>query len=67
MRFQRILKQFIVDASAACDPNKLSLLQTNQVRIRTNLYNGLTDVLQLGGVTLGEVRMDNSLTIKLCF
>jgi len=46
MRSQRLFQPFVVDAWAACNQNKLSWLQTNQARIRTDLYNSLADVVQ---------------------
>jgi len=55
MRSQRLFQQFVVDAWAACDQNKLNWLRTNQAKLRTDLYNGLADVLQQGDVNPEEV------------
>jgi len=55
MRSQRLFQQFVVDAWAACDQNKLSWVRTNQARIRTDFYNCLADVLQQGDVNMGKV------------
>ena len=55
MRSQRLFQQFVVDAWAVCDQNKLGWLRSNQSRIRADLYNGLADVLRRGGVNLSEV------------
>jgi len=55
MRSQRLFQQFVVDAWAACDQNKLNWLRTNQAKLRTDLYNGLADVLQQGDVNAHEV------------
>ena len=55
LRGQRLLQQFVVDAWAICDQNKLNWLQSNQARLRTDLYNGLQDVLGQDDVNLEEV------------
>ena len=55
MRSQRLFQQFVVDAWAVCDQNKLSWFRSNQARIRADLYNGLADVLRQGDVNLSEV------------
>jgi hypothetical protein len=55
MRSQRLFQQFVVDAWAVCDQHKLFWFQSNQPRIRADLYNGLADVLRQGDVNLSEV------------
>ena len=55
MRSQRLFQQFVVDAWAACDQNKLNWLRTNQAKIRTDLYNGLADSLHRGDKYMDEV------------
>ena len=44
----------MVDARTACDQNKLNWLQTNQGKIRTDLYNGLADALRRGDENMDE-------------
>ena len=55
MRSQRLFQQFVVDAWAACDQNKLSWLRNNQAKLRGALYNGLANVLQQGDINPEEV------------
>ncbi|KAH0614326.1 uncharacterized protein H6S33_006212 [Morchella sextelata] len=40
---QRLFQQYLVDAWAVCDQNKLNWLRLNQANIRADLYNGLAD------------------------
>ena len=40
-----LFQQYIVDAWAVCDQNKLLWLRTNQSRFGSDLYNGLADAL----------------------
>jgi len=47
---QRLLQQFVVDAWAVFDQNKLAWLKTYQENIRAELYNRLADVLEAGDV-----------------
>lgn len=42
----RLFQQYVADAWASCDLNKLDWLRTNQATIRADLYNGLADSLQ---------------------
>ena len=42
---QRLFQQYIVDAWAVCDQNKLLWLRTNESRFRSELYNSLADAL----------------------
>ena len=42
---QRLFQQYVVDAWASCDQNKLSWLYSHQKNIRADAYNGLTDVV----------------------
>ena len=55
MRSQRLFQQFVVDAWAVVDQSKLSWFKFNQARIRTDLYNGLADILDQGDMNLSEV------------
>ena len=50
---QRLFQQFVVDAWAVCDQNKLAWLKSHQENIRSELYNGLADVLVTDDVDLG--------------
>ena len=43
---QRLFQQYLVDAWASCDLNKLQWLRENQKTIRAELYNGLADSLR---------------------
>jgi hypothetical protein len=52
---QRLFQQFVVDAWAVCDQNKLAWLRSHQASIRADLYNGLADVLEAGDVNLAQV------------
>ena len=45
----------MVDAWAVVDQSQLSWFKFNQARIRTDLYNGLADVLDQGDMNLSEV------------
>ena len=42
---QRLWQQYLVDAWAVCDQNKLEWLRHNQSNLRADLYNGLADAL----------------------
>jgi len=42
---QRLFQQYVVDAWACCDQNKLSWLTTHQKNLCADVYNGLIDVL----------------------
>ena len=54
----RLFQQYLVDAWASCDLNKLQWLRENQKTIRAELYNGLADSLRRDEVdsaaTLGK-------------
>ena len=52
---QRLFQQFVVDAWAVCDQNKLSWIRTHQANIRAELYKGLADVLAAGDMELEQV------------
>ncbi|KAF7350019.1 ATP-dependent DNA helicase [Mycena venus] len=41
----RLLQQYMVDAFASVDQNRLSYLRHNQKKIRASLYNGLEDAI----------------------
>ena len=52
---QRLFQQFVVDAWAVCDQNKLNWIRTHQANIRADLYNGLSDALEAGDIDLGRI------------
>jgi len=52
---EKLFQQFVVDASAVCDQNKLSWLRSHQKNIRSDLYKGLVDIMHVGDVNLDEV------------
>jgi hypothetical protein len=43
---QRLFQQYLVDAWAACDQNKLNWIHLNQGQLRSDLYNGLSDAMR---------------------
>ena len=52
---QRLFPQFVVDAWAICDQNKLGWISSHQANIRAELYNGLADLLNAGDVNFAQV------------
>ena len=54
-RAQILFQQFVVDAWAVCDQNKLSWIRSHQADIRADLYNGVTDALEAGDIDLGRI------------
>jgi hypothetical protein len=51
-----LLQQYIIDAYATIEENRLNYLQRNQKKLRANLYQGLKDALEAGNTdttTLG--------------
>jgi hypothetical protein len=50
MRVRRLLQQFIVDAYACTQQNRLKFIRENQRQLRCDLYNGLQDALNAGDV-----------------
>ena len=54
-RAQRLFQQFVVDAWAICDQNKLGWIRSHQANIRAELYNGLVDLLDAGDVNFAQV------------
>jgi hypothetical protein len=50
LRAGRFLQQFIVDAYACTEQNRLKFIRENQRQLRCNLYNGLQDALNVGDV-----------------
>jgi hypothetical protein len=50
MRARRLLQQFIVDAYACTQQNRLKFIRKNQRQLRCDLYNGLQDALNAGNV-----------------
>ena len=43
---QRLFQQYLVDAWAACDQNKLSRLRSHESNLRADVYNGLVDIVR---------------------
>jgi len=54
-RSQKVFQQFVVDAWAVCDQNKLSWIRSHQANICADLYNGVTEALEAGDVDLGRI------------
>jgi len=54
-RCQRLFQQYLVDAWAACDQNKLSWLRSHQSNIRADVYNGLVDIVHCQDLDPGLV------------
>jgi len=52
---QRLFQQFVVDAWAVCDQNKLSWIRSHQANIRADLYSGLADTLVAGDADLDRI------------
>jgi hypothetical protein len=50
------LQQFIVDAYACTEQNRLKFIRENQRQLRCDLYNGLQDALNVGDVLKNDVR-----------
>ena len=43
--YYRLFQQYVVDAWALCDQNKLTWIRSNQTTLRAELYNGVADAL----------------------
>ncbi len=56
LRAGRLLQQFIVDAYACTEQNRLKFICENQWQLRCNLYNGLQDALNVGDVLENDVK-----------
>jgi hypothetical protein len=54
-RGQWLFQQFVVDAWAVCDQNKLAWIHSHQANIRADLYDGLADVLRAGDLDIDQV------------
>jgi len=50
LRAGRLLQQFIVDAYACTEQNRLKFIFENQRQLRCDLYNGFQDALNVGDV-----------------
>jgi hypothetical protein len=50
LRAGRLLQQFIVDAYACTEQNRLKFIHENQRQLRCDLYNGLQDALNAGDI-----------------
>jgi hypothetical protein len=55
LRAGRLLQQFIVDAYACIEHNRLKFIHENQRQLRCDLYNGLQDALNVGDVLGNDV------------
>ena len=53
-RAQRLFQQFVVDAWAICDQNKLDWVRSHQANIRAELYNGLSDLSEAGDADFAQ-------------
>ena len=49
---QMLFQQFVVDAWAVCDQNKLAWIRSHQANIRSDLYHGLADVTESEDIDL---------------
>jgi len=49
---QKLFQQFVVDAWAVCDQNKLAWIRSHQANIRSDLYHGLADVMESEDIDL---------------
>ncbi len=56
LRAKRLLQQFIVDAYACTEHNRLKFIRENQRQLRCDLYNGLQDAMNVGDVLGNDVR-----------
>jgi hypothetical protein len=54
-RARRLFQQYVVDAAATIEQNRLAWINNNQRRIRADLYRGLEDGLSLGAGEAPEV------------
>jgi len=52
---QWLFQQFVVDAWAQCDQNKLGWIRTHLRNIRAELYYGLADILNAGDMDIEQV------------
>jgi len=52
---QKLFQQFVVDAWAVCNQNKLNWVRTHQANIRAELYNSLADVLAAGDIDAEQI------------
>jgi hypothetical protein len=52
---KRLFQQFLVDAWAVCEQNKLSWIKSHQNEIRADLYNGFQDALIQGDLDFSSV------------
>jgi hypothetical protein len=56
LQARRLLQQFIVDAYACIEQNRLKFIRKNQRQLRCDLYNGLQDALNAGDILENDVR-----------
>jgi len=55
LRAERLLQQFIVDAYACTEQNRLKFIRKNQRQLRCDLYNGLQDALNASDILGNDV------------
>ena len=53
--FRRLFQQYIVDAWALCDQNKLDWIRSHQSSLRADLYNGITDAISRGDIDTDSI------------
>ncbi len=56
LRGDRLWHQYIVDAYAAIEQNRLKYLRLNQKKLRANLYQGLEDAIAVGDNSAAAIR-----------
>lgn len=52
---QWLFQQFVVEAWAICDQNKLDWVHSHQANIRAELYYGLADLLEASDTNFAQV------------
>jgi hypothetical protein len=55
LRVGRLLQQFIIDAYACIEHNRMKFIRENQRQFHCDLYNGLQDALNVGDVLENDV------------
>jgi hypothetical protein len=70
LRGDRLRHQYIVDAYAAIEQNRLKYLHLNKKKLRVNLYQGLQDATAAGdnsAVAIGQrIILPSSFTVGPC-
>jgi hypothetical protein len=55
LRAERLLQQFIINAYACTEQNRLKFIRENQRQVRCDLYNGLQDALNADNVFENDI------------